>query len=196
MKNTVVKTFSAWLPLSVAIVCTYGIMYLAIQQYIRLSANEVPQQIAEDIKEKLEQGLPVTEAIGSMENVNMEKSKAPFVMVFNAAGALTNTSASMGGVVAVPPGGVFSTAKQKGVNKITWQPKPGVRNATVTLPYAVNGHRGFVLAGKSLKGTEARERFLSIQIAAGLIITLFVTFLATLVVQYGREKLFILPSAG
>ena len=45
-----IKTFVSCLPLICAIVCIYGIVYLAIQQYIRLSANEIPMQYAIETK--------------------------------------------------------------------------------------------------------------------------------------------------
>jgi hypothetical protein len=48
---------------------------------------------------------------------------------------------------------VLDYAKEKGINKITWQPKVGVRNAIVVEPYP----HGWILAGRSLKVVETEE---------------------------------------
>ena len=53
------------------------------------------------------------------------------------------------------PQGVLDRARQTGEERVTWQPEPGVRMATVLVRASGTPTR-FVLAGRSLRETESR----------------------------------------
>jgi hypothetical protein len=52
-----------------------------------------------------------------------------------------------------PPTGVLAAARAKGTNRVTWQPRPGVRIATVGVA-AADGR--VVFAGRNMRAVEAR----------------------------------------
>jgi hypothetical protein len=188
MKKLLINTILSWLPLSAAVVCTFGIMYLAVQQYIRLSADELPLQYAENVKVKMESGTPLSEVIRGTEPVDMQKSLSPFVIICNGDGNVLSSTTLLHNNHPVPQG-VLTFAKRYGENRRTWQPAHTIRNAIVVLPWSINGNEGYIIGGRSLREVEKREHFLLIQIAAGLVITLFVTFAGILVMLSVKKQL-------
>ena len=180
------------LPLAAAVTCIYGITFLAIQQYIRLSANELPMQYASDIKGRLESGVPISNAIKNIDSSDMQKSLSPFVIIYDNNGIVKNATTTLHGKCPAPPPGVFTIAKQDGENRRTWQPEPGVRNAIVVLPYSINGTEGYVIAGRSLREVEMREHFLFMQIALGLFFTMVATFIAAFISQFIKNRVSVL----
>ena len=177
-----------WMPLAVAIICIYGITYLAIQQYIRLSANEILMQYAIDTKERLENGKPLSQTIKGIDSTDMEKSLSPFIIIYNNDGRAQASTTTLHGKCPSPPMGVFNVAQSTGENRRSWQPEPGVRNAIVVIPYSTAGQKGYVVAGRSLREVEMRESFLLSQITVGLMLTLAATFIASLIAQFIRNK--------
>ncbi len=192
MKN-LPHAFLSWLPLAVAIVFIYGFTYLAIQQYIRLSANEILVQYAEGTKERIEKGAPLLHAITGLEPVDMQKSLSPFVIIYDKAGTVQTSSATLHGIAPKLPAGVFAKAMQNGENRRTWQPETGIRNAIVVIPYAITGQEGFIVAGRSLREIEKREQFLRIQIAIGTITTLIATYAIVLIIHITRRRIMQMP---
>ncbi len=184
----IVKIFVSCLPLFCAIVCIYGILYFTMQQYIRLSANEIPMQYAMETKTKLESGLPLSVIIMGINPTDMKKSIAPFIIVCDSVGKVKNSSVTLQGHIPAPPIGVFDAARRYGENRLTWQPWSDVRNAIVILPYSINSEQGYVIGGQSLRETEDRERFLLGQIAFGILLTLSATFITTIISGLIRTK--------
>ena len=188
MKQTT-KTFVSSLPLFCVIVCIYAIVYLAMQQYIRLSANEIPIQYAEDTRNELLHKSDLSEIFKAVPKIELGKSLSPFIIICDSNTAPQASTCSLDGRCPVPPRGAFITAQQQGQNRITWQPEPGIRNAIVILPFSMNGAHGYILAGQSLRETEDRERFLLSQIAAGILITLVATFITALISAFIKNKM-------
>jgi hypothetical protein len=188
MKQTI-KTFVSCLPLFCAIVCIFGVAYLAMQQYIRLSANEIPMQYAEDTRNQLIHNTGISDIFKSVPKIELGKSLSPFIIICDSNTAPQASTCSLNGRCPVPPKGAFITAQQRDQNRITWQPEPGIRNAIVILPFSMNGQHGYVLAGHSLRETEDRERFLQVQIAVGILLTLFVTFVTALISGFIKNKM-------
>jgi hypothetical protein len=85
----------------------------------------------------------------------MERSLAPFLIVFDADGKIVGGSATLRGHVPAIPAGVFASVRQHGEDRVTWQPVGGVRIASVIVSYS-GSHQGFVLAGRSLEETQNR----------------------------------------
>jgi hypothetical protein len=144
------------------------IIYVAVQQTLRQTANDPQIQMAEDAAVLLARGeTPTALALQSpgADKIDMAESLAPFLMSFNEEGKPISSNVQLDGKVPAPPAGVFAHARTHGQNWVTWQPRPGVRNATVIIHHG--GLRpGFVLAGRSLREVEARVSNIGRLIAA------------------------------
>jgi hypothetical protein len=118
----------------------------------RREANQPQIKMVETAIEKLALGAEITSVIPT-NNIDMATSLEPFMIVFNENGEVATASVKLDGTTPNIPKGVLDNAKSKGINKVTWQPKAGVRNAVVVKPYP----HGWILAGRSLAEVEARE---------------------------------------
>jgi hypothetical protein len=144
-----------WIPLAVVISALCGLVYLAVQQELRQSANDPQIQIAEDAGRALENGAAADSQVPA-DPVAVESSLAPFVMVFDDSGKVAGSSATLRGETPQLPAGVLDYVRTHGEDRVTWQPESGVRIAAVVV--RINGaHPGFVLAGRSLREVEVRE---------------------------------------
>lgn len=160
-----------WLPLVVVMTAMCVLIYLSVQQALRHGANDPQIQMAEDAAAALTRGEPV-ESVLPASQVDLAKSLAPFVIVFNDAGKPVASNGSLNGSIPAFPPGVFDYVRKNGEDRITWQPEPGVRIASVVMGYSGN-KPGFVVVGRSLREVEIRED--QVQTLAGLawIITVF-----------------------
>jgi hypothetical protein len=141
-----------------------GLTFLAVQQDLRIGANDLPQQLAEDGVAALNGGAAPVTVVGSG-SVPIESSLAPFVAVFDGQDTLLATNGSLDGKAAAPPIGVLRSARASGRDAVSWQPREGVRVALVALPW--NG--GTVIAGRSLRIIESRIDAIQVLMAAGLL---------------------------
>jgi hypothetical protein len=149
----VVAVLRVWVPLVVVLTVMCGLVYLAGQHQFRSSANDPAIQLAQDGVAALSVGEQP--ALPSAQVVDLKRSVAPFVIVFDESGKALRGSAVLDGGSPVPPKGVFAYARTNGEDRFTWQPDPGVRLATVVAHNAGSGG-GFVLAGRSLREVERR----------------------------------------
>jgi hypothetical protein len=135
-------------------VLTLGIC-ASVQSSLRQSANDPQIQMVRDAAALLEAGGSAESALPPGQ-VNAATSLSPFLIVYDDAGRPVASSASLDGRAPGPPAGVFEFARQHGEDWVTWQPRPGVRIASIVK--RVRGtHPGFVLAGRSLEEVEARK---------------------------------------
>ena len=142
-----------WLLIIFLITCICGLVYIAVQQNYRQSANDPQIQMAEDtaaLSTELHTYSP-------QQTVDVEKSLKPFIMVFNGKGDCIGSEAILGNKNPVIPSGVFGYVNSHGEDKITWEPKSGVRIAAVIVPYHQGTQTGFVLAGRNIREIEERE---------------------------------------
>ena len=164
------KIVFTWIPLAVLTTCLCGIVYLAVQQDYRQSANDPQIQMAEDTAIKLTRGT----FSFPQQNVDIDQNLSPFMMIFNSNGQVTSSQAYLDGATPTIPQGVFETTKAKGETRFTWQPKTGVRIATVVVATPV----GYVLAGRNLREVEKRETMLFQEVVLGWITTLIILLIA------------------
>ena len=150
--KTVFQIFKKWLPLAIATAGLCALVYLTVQQSLRMGANDPQIQMAEDAASNLNSGASVESVVPS-NKVEIANSLAPFLMVFDDSGKVLASSATLHGVVPTYPLGVLDYTRQNGQDRVTWQPEVGVRMATVVARY----NNGFVLAGRSLREVEKRE---------------------------------------
>jgi hypothetical protein len=165
-----------WLPMAVVITLLLGMAYLVAQQVLRMNANDPQIQIAEDAAAALTNGQPI-ESVVPTTKVDIATSIAPFVVVFDDSGKAIASSGLLHNQMPALPPGVFDYVRQRGEDRITWQPEVGVRSAAVIT--RITGQKpGFVMAGRSLRESEARSDQLLLLISAGGIATLFASLIA------------------
>ena len=85
-----------------------------------------------------------------------------------------------------PPNGVFEFVRANGGERVTWQPAPGVRIASVVLRSSARP-AAFVLAGRSLREVEQREHYVLVAAAATWIIALAAALALILAGELGRR---------
>lgn len=154
-----------------------GLLYAAVQQDLRQSANDPQIQMAEDTAAKLADGQQV-QIVVPAEKVDIANSLAPYIIVFDAAGKPIASSVQLDGQTPTIPSGVFDYVRQNGEDRITWQPQSGIRSAIVVTQFK-GPNPGFVLAGRSLREVEIREDDIMHLIFLGWLAILIVTLLAT-----------------
>jgi len=152
-------------PLKPAFLLAFAALFSALlltvsvfhQQILRRGADRQPEQLATALSTQLAHSdnrsvtLPGPRPdIGSSAWLN---SNATFAAVYDAAGNVVSSNATFDTGLPQPPRGIFSTIRARGVYKVTWQPRRGVRIA-LTGREIPGG--GFVLAGQSLFSAEAR----------------------------------------
>jgi hypothetical protein len=164
--NPYINAAKQFISLSMVLTLACGICYVAVQQSLRQSANDPQIQMAEDTAAALARGEAL-EAFGeSGKKIDMARSLSPFLIIFDDNGQPVVSTVQLNGQTPAPPAGVLAYAKTHGENRVTWQPRPGVRNATVIIHYA-GQKSGFVLAGRSLREVQARISAIGRLIAAG-----------------------------
>lgn len=156
-----------FLPVAVLATGLAGLVYLVAQQDGRWLANEPQVQLAEDAAARLDAGGTPRDQVGPAP-VDIARSLAPFVVVYGAADAILATDGTLDGQPPAVPAGVLAGARATGLDAVTWQPRPGVRIATVTVPW--NG--GTVLAGRSLRLVEEHAATLELLVGGGWLATL------------------------
>ena len=148
----------------------------------RQGADDPQIQMAWDAAYALDHGRTIEEIVPG-EMVDMDRSLAPFYIIFNSAEQPVAASGSLNDSLQTVPEGVLAYAKQNGENRLTWQPQPGTRIAAVIVPY----RDGFVLAGRNLREVEVREaqvsQFAGITWALAMIASLVVIAFGEFVLQ-------------
>jgi hypothetical protein len=150
--NKIKNIFRIWLPFAVVITAFCALAYGSVQQAYRQGANDPQIQMAEDAADALTGGTGV-DALVPVSKVSVAKGLAPFLIVYDGSGKVLSASVVLDGKTPELPDGVLDSTKQMGENRITWQPRTGVRIAAVIVSY----QDGFVLAGRNLREVEIRE---------------------------------------
>jgi hypothetical protein len=144
-----------WLPLAIVTTLLCGLVYMAVQQSLRMGANDPQIQMAEDAAVALAAGGK-PESVLPAARVDISTSLAPFLVVYNSAGEPLASSGLLHGTVPLLPHGVFAYTHQKGEDRVSWQPEPGIRMAAVLVAYE-GSQPGFILSARSLREVETRE---------------------------------------
>jgi hypothetical protein len=175
-------SIATFLPLAVLATLFAGLVYGVAQQGLRSGANDPQLQVAGDAARALDAGGDPAAVVGHG-NVDVAVSLAPFVVVFDAGGRVLASSGKLDGADPVPPAGVLEHAMVGSPNVVTWQPREGVRVATVTTRW----DSGTVLAGRSLREVERREDQAMLLVAAGWLATMAALAVASLVAEVIRR---------
>ncbi len=159
--------FLVFLPLAVAATGLAALVYLVAQQDGRWLANEPQVQLAEDAAARLDAGGRPADQVGR-EPVDISRSLAPFVVVYGPTGDILATDGTLDGRPPDVPAGVWAETRSSGRDAVTWQPRPGIRIATVGVAWS----GGTVLAGRSLRQVEEHVATLGLIVGGGWLITL------------------------
>ena len=180
------KVLKQWLPLAIAITLLCGLVYAAVQQEVRLSANDPQIGMAEDLAAALSHGSNA-QALLSAETVDIASSVSPFVVVYDSSERPVASTGLLDGRAPSLPTGVFTYTVKAGDDRFTWQPRHGVRQAAVLVAYH-GTEPGFVLAARSLREPEKIIDLLGLHTGIAWLITLLVTLGAILVLTPLRPR--------
>lgn len=187
----IARVFLKWLPLGVAVTLISGLVYVAVQQDYRQSANDPQIQMAEDAAVQLTNGAEPDEVLPTTEQIDMASSLAPWLTVYDSAGAPVASTGYLRGEMPALPSGVFATSTwhtygeddfampvPQNETRFSWQSGAGLREAVVLVSYMSADGSGFVAAGRDLDEVENREAVLAEMMAIGWIVTIAGTFAA------------------
>ncbi|HMD90712.1 MAG TPA: hypothetical protein VKF38_16270 [Anaerolineaceae bacterium] len=166
----ILNTLKYWLPLAAVITLFCGLLYATVQQSYRMGANDPQIQMAEDTARALESGQSASSLVPSGK-IDIAQSLAPYLIIYDANGQPVVSNALLHNQIPTIPSGIFEYTRKNGEDRVSWQPEPGVRSATVIDPVN-NGRDGFVLAGRSLREVEIRESALTTQVEIGWLVTI------------------------
>jgi len=178
-----------WFPLAIAGTIVMFAVYVAIQQDIRIGANDLSIQTAEDGAAALASGTQSPASLIGSGHIDIDKSLAPFTIIFDDSGKLLASSGYINGQVPVPPSGVFDFARANPDDRITWTPLPTARIATVVKHFSAvsnpsdataTGISGFIVAGHNIRESENRDSRILFLIGVAWVGLIVITFFATL----------------
>lgn len=161
------------------------LVYAGIQQNYRSNANDPQIQIAHELRDRLQQGKPLI----FDDTVTLERSLSVFKESFDAKGNPVQSTGFIYGRMPQLPKGVFEYAKAYGENRITWQPRGGIRMAAVIV--AVNASpMAYLAVGRSLKEVEERISGLARMVFISWLLCISVVLINWLVTYYNHKKQF------
>ena len=170
-----------WIPIAVASSFLSAVIYLTVQQNYRQNVNDPQIQMAEDLALLLQNGKSPQDIIGQTQ-VDLNKSLQTFIIIYNELGKPLVSQAVLDGRIPTPPVGVFTYTREKKEDRLTWEPKVGVREAAVLVRFD-GANPGYVLVGRSLREVEQRESQLTMHVGLGLLATLIGSLIATFFLQ-------------
>ena len=181
------KTTKIWLTIAALSFIFILFTYIEVQQVLRIGANELPLQIAEDYAATLANSVPPASIVPNGV-IDVAKSLTPFVIIFDDKGTPVASSVQLNGKTPIPPAGVFEYARAHGKNRLTWEPQPGIRIAAIIIHYTTSQTSGgFVLGGKSLREIENRDKNAFRLALLAWLGTLLVSFFGVRLL-FGKEK--------
>lgn len=164
------RIITRWVQLAALATALCMVVYLAVQQTGRQIANDPQIQIARDAGTALANGQPASSIIPPT-TVDLSHSLSPWVTVVDEKGNIVASSARLHQQPRTVPAGILENARSNGEWRVTWQPEPGVRMATITVHNPGPGG-GFVVVGRSLEESEARTSAYGKLIFAGWLATI------------------------
>jgi len=196
------RVLRIWLPVAVATTAVCGTIAVTVQQNYRNGLDDPQIQLAHDAAARLGAGAGPASAVNSP-SVDAQRSLAPFLIVYGPSGAVLASGATLGGVTPSPPAGVLQTARNvarsgrgssgslgplgsaRDYDRVTWQPRPDVRLASVSVATA-DGR--VVLAARNMSEVEARESQLTWLVAFGWLAAIGGALVATAFVEWLADR--------
>ena len=172
--------FQQFFPLVVTLSVVCGLIYWAVQQDLRMGANDPQIQMVEDTVVLLNSG----KTYAASRKIAIDKSLSPFIIIYDKKGNPIDSEALLSEKMPQLPLGVFSDAQNLGEDRLTWQPANGVRIAAVVAPFK----NGFVLAGRNLREVEKREDQLFGEVVVSWFIGIIAIAISIFCVDILRER--------
>ncbi len=151
------RALPLWILLSGLVTVAVFVTFIVAQQQLRGAANHPQVEMAREAAGKLNAGANPQSVVNGAP-VDIASSSDTYLIVVDSNGALLASSAQLEGSAVSPPSGVFAYVRDHGEDTISWQPAAGVRSAIVVDSF----HGGYVVAGRSLTGTEQAESALGL----------------------------------
>ena len=161
--------------------------YLCAQQVYRQTANDPQIQIAEDVSAALAKGTQPSAVIPQGPAVDVAHSLSTFIIVYNASNTPLGSNVVLDGNTPTIPTGISTYLKTHNQDRVTWQPRNGVRIAAVAMLYG-GATPGYVVVGRSLRESEARTDNLGKLVFIAFVLFLVVTFILALVKTKGKNE--------
>jgi hypothetical protein len=188
------RVIRIWLPIAVATTAVCGTIAVTVQQNYRNGLDDPQIQLAHDAAARLGADA-APESVVNSPSVDAQRSLAPFLIVYGPSGVVLASGATLGGTTPSPPVGVLQTARSLARNggsssgllggardydRVTWQPRPGVRLASVSVATA-DGR--VVLAARNMSEVEGRESQLTWLVAFGWLVAIGGALVAAALVE-------------
>ena len=177
------RVIGYWLPLAVVASGLCFFTYVAVQQSYRMNANDPQIELAQNDAASLKSGAAPTDVVPA-KTLDLATSLSTFTIVFDAQGNILASSALLDGKTPAVPVGILTSALKTGENRVTWQPRTGVRLATVVDAYQSASSSGFVLVGRSLREAEARIDNLTLMLTLTWICALLASLVVIILAEY------------
>ncbi len=145
------RSLALWLPVAGAATVLSLTVYAGVQQVQRSDADDPQVQMASDAAAALAAGVDPSQ-VASGTPVDIATSLAPWLVVYGEDGAPRASTGTFEGHAPVVPDSVLTDAAN-GRLAITWEPRDGLRFATVAVAYP----GGTVVAARSMLEVEQRE---------------------------------------
>lgn len=184
----IVSVFRHWLPSAFLIAFAACLSYVSVQQVYRQGANDPQVQMARDAARLLTEGRTPSMVASSETPLDISLTLAPFIAVFDEQGKLVSSTGRLHGEEISLPAGTFDYARGAGEHRFSWQPEPGVRQAVVMVRYEAKGEIGFVLAGRSLKESEARTQQIGYNLFLASVVTLITSLALSFLLVLSRRR--------
>ncbi len=166
-----------FLPFGVVITLFSVLVYGVNQQEIRKAANNPQIEVAENAVDLINSGVPPFTLFASRA-IDIENRLSTFQVIYDDQGNVIGSNAKLDGKSPVLPQGVFDYTRENKEDRITWEPKPGQRFAAVVMRYGSSTSTttsGFVLAARSLREIEQRQKDLMKEVLIGWAVTILLT---------------------
>lgn len=179
--------FLRWLPFAGLASALCLLIYVSAQQTGRQMANDPQIQIARETRTALAGGQPISALIPQTQT-ELATSLSPFITAVSDDGSVIASSARLHGQLRTVPEGVLKSVKANGEERVTWQPEPGVRMATIVVKNP-GSSGGFIVVGRSLLETESRIQQLGSLLFLGWAATLIgVLILVTFSESFASDR--------
>lgn len=175
--------FRRWIPVAFVAIVLSGLSYAGTQQVLRQDANDPQVQLAEDVTAAMNAGATSTDIVPQT-SVDMEKSLAPFVLIYDKDNKISGTDAVIGTEKPNVPNSVLDAARSNGSNRVTWEPKAGVRSAIVAMK---DKNNNVVVVGRSIREVELRAQQQMIMAVGALGVALVGSFLLMMMLDGGMK---------
>ena len=157
-----------WLGYAAVVTLLCLLVYIVAQQNFRQSANDPQYQLAQDAANAINKGADPKSLLGAAP-VEIATTLSPYLLIYDANGNSIGNNTTLDGKPPKLPEGVLETTRRQRTNVVTWQPRSGIRQATVM----ITAGRGYtIVAARSLQTTEERVRTLGTQVLFGWIASL------------------------